>query len=99
MRIVNRALARRYAERNASAKKPLALWLKVVAAANWNTPHDVKAALPSADLVRVGEEPLWVFNIRGNNYRLIALVVFAASELTILEIMTHAQYDKWNKNR
>jgi mRNA interferase HigB len=40
-----------------------------------------------------------VFNIHGNNYRLIARVNYRAQRVFILHILTHAAYDKggWKK--
>jgi mRNA interferase HigB len=36
-----------------------------------------------------------VFNIGGNNYRLLVLAVFAEGIVAIDRVGTHAQYDKW----
>jgi len=36
----------------------------------------------------------YVFNIRGNNYRLIALIIFKVRTVFILFIGTHKEYDK-----
>jgi mRNA interferase HigB len=43
--------------------------------------------------------PLAIFNIRGNNYRLIVRAVFARQKIYIKEFLTHAEYDKelWKK--
>jgi mRNA interferase HigB len=56
---------------------------------------ELKNWFNSADVV----SPYTVFDISGNNYRLIAVVVYKAQACTITEILTHKEYDKggWKK--
>ncbi|EOR7631858.1 type II toxin-antitoxin system HigB family toxin, partial [Escherichia coli] len=36
-----------------------------------------------------------IFNIKGNNYRLVVQVVYQAGMVIVERVGTHAEYDKW----
>jgi mRNA interferase HigB len=60
--------------------------------AKWRSTHDIKATFRSADFVASNRV---VFDIRGNKYRLIAVVLLGpAQQVWILFVGTHAAYDK-----
>lgn len=40
-----------------------------------------------------------MFNIKGNNYRLITIIHYRYQRVYIKEFFTHAEYDQWNKDR
>ena len=54
-----------------AARSQYNAWLDIVARAEWSNPEDVKASYPKASILRAGRV---VFNIKGNDYRLIARV-------------------------
>ena len=60
-------------------------------AAQLTSHADIKQMFPSADYVKNGR---YVFNIGGNKYRLVAVVIFVAGVMNIRFIGTHAEYDK-----
>ncbi len=62
-------------------------------AADWTSWNDLSRAFPSADLVG----RLVVFNVGGNNYRVIARVEFTLHKVFIRHVLTHAEYstDEW----
>ena len=66
-------------------------WLAIVGRAQWRTPEDVKASYPKASILKGSRV---VFNIEGNDYRLIASVQYQAGVLAIRFFGTHAEYDK-----
>ena len=66
-------------------------WLDIVIRAEWRNPEDVKAAYPKASILKAGQV---VFNIKGNDYRLIARVQYQAGVLMIRFFGTHAEYDE-----
>ncbi len=66
-------------------------WLAIVGRAQWRTPADVKASYPKASILKGSRV---VFNIKGNDYRLIASVQYQAGALAIRFFGTHAEYDK-----
>lgn len=73
------------------AREALERWSAIVVNAEWKHHADLKQDFPSADYVGNNR---YVFNIRGNNYRTIVLVVFFAGTAGIRFIGTHSEYDK-----
>lgn len=73
------------------AEQQLKAWYKEAEAATWNGPEDVRLRYPTASIV--GDERV-VFNIRGNSYRLVVAIKYAASIVFIKFFGTHAEYDK-----
>lgn len=80
-------------ERHADAKAALIKWIQSVSLASWKNHSELKRDFPSADYVGADR---YVFNIKGNRYRLICVAVFFAGRLDIRFIGTHAEYDKIN---
>jgi len=73
------------------ARSQYQAWLGIVTHANWRNPEDVKASYPKASILKASRV---VFNIKGNDYRLIARVQYQAGALAIRFFGTHAEYDK-----
>lgn len=65
-------------------------WRAIATAANWRTPQDVRQSHPKASILKGGRV---VFNIKGNNYRLVAALSYGAGVLAIRFFGTHAEYD------
>ena len=81
--------------RHARAKVSLANWVRVVKLSRWNTLVDIRATFPSADQVSVGSgRSVIIFNIAGNQYRLVCAVHFRTKMVFALKFMTHSEYDK-----
>ena len=80
-----------FVHKHADAKDALERWCKILSEAKWKSHADLKADFPSADFVGNNR---YVFNIRGNNYRTVVLVVFFAESAAIRFIGTHSEYDK-----
>jgi len=68
-------------------------WLEIAARARWRNPQDVKSSHPKASILKGSRV---VFNIKGNDYRLVAVVYYDAEVLRIRFFGTHAEYDKIN---
>ncbi|MBX2997195.1 MAG: type II toxin-antitoxin system HigB family toxin [Caldilineaceae bacterium] len=66
-------------------------WYRIVASSVWEMPADVKRFFRSADIL---SDNRIVFNIAGNNYRLIVKVEDRFQAVYIRFIGTHADYDK-----
>jgi mRNA interferase HigB len=65
-------------------------WLAIAMAADWKRPADVKMAHPKASILKSGRV---VFNIKANDYRLVALVQYQAGVLMIRFFGSHEEYD------
>ena len=82
-----------YAHRNARSRPSFEIWISVLKYTNWNEPDDICKTFSSADLLGNGTNRI-VFNIGGNNYRLICKYVFGKNQvhLFVCWIGTHAEY-------
>jgi mRNA interferase HigB len=74
-----------------AARSQYDAWLDIVARAEWRNPEDVKASYLKASILKASAV---VFNIKGNDYRLIARVQYQAGALAIRFFGTHAGYDR-----
>jgi mRNA interferase HigB len=72
-------------------ERRVAAWTQEISAATWKQPTDVKQAFGSADII--GNNRI-VFDICGNNYRIIAQFNYVAGVALIRFAGTHQQYDK-----
>ena len=92
MRIAGREKLEKFKGKHAAAKKPLGVWLALVEREVWRCPQDVKNLYRSVDFLSGNRV---VFNIGGNNFRLVVVVRYAASVVLIDRIGTHSEYGKW----
>jgi mRNA interferase HigB len=74
-----------------AARSQYQAWLAIVTRANWRNPEEVKASYPKASILKASRV---VFNIKGNDYRLVARVQYQAGVLAIRFFGTHAEYNK-----
>ena len=91
MVVITLANLRRYSLENIGAKVALFHWHDIVSRADWANISDVKKEFPSVDYVG---DSRFVFNIKGNKYRLIAMIHFDIRTVYIRFIGTHSEYDK-----
>ena len=91
MRIISRRALREFWEVHRDAEEPLDAWYRKVRREDWSTPADVKARHPTASVV--GRNRV-VFNIRGNDYRLIVLVNYRQRIVYVRFVGTHVEYDR-----
>ena len=69
---------------------PLDVWFRITKRALWGSLAEVRMTFPSADAVG----KYTVFNVKGNQFRLIAEVNFRGKRVYVRQVMTHAEYDK-----
>lgn len=95
MRIIAEGTIREWAEEYARAASSLRQWVKVVRPIRWASFAELRQTFPSADLVTVKSgRKVVVFNIGGNDFRLICAVHFNTEMVFALRFMTHAEYSK-----
>jgi mRNA interferase HigB len=90
VRVVSRRRLREFWQQHPKAKTPLAAWHKIAEKGDWRHLEDVRGVYPSADAV----DELTVFNIGGNDFRLVTRIVYRHHLIYVVEILTHAEYDK-----
>ena len=91
MRIFTEQAIKEYAEAHPDAKVALQEWTTIVKRSEWTCFADVKKNFNSVD--NIGNQH-YVFNIKGNSYRLIVVIKFTIKFVYIRFIGTHAEYDK-----
>ncbi len=93
MRIVALKTLREFWARHPDAEQTLRAWHDEVSRAQWSTPADVKAQFGHASILK-GRRV--VFNIKGNDYRLVAALAYHTGLVFIKFVGTHAEYDRIN---
>lgn len=93
MRIISKKTLRAFWQRCPDAEQPLLAWFREVEGEDWDTPAKIKAKYRSASIV--GDNRV-VFNIKGNDYRLVVKVNYPYRVVYIRFVGTHAEYDAVN---
>lgn len=74
-----------------AVRTQLQAWRDIVDRSQWRNPEDVKASYPKASILKAGRV---VFNIKGNDYRLITRIQYQAGIVAIRFFGSHAEYDR-----
>jgi len=93
MRIVTFKRIQEFSELHPDTDTPLRYWYKYTKESEWNCFADIKQTFNSVDSIGNNR---FVFNIKGNDYRLIAIIIFASKKVYIRFIGSHDEYDKIN---
>lgn len=91
MRIIALGTLRDFWRRHPAAEIPLRAWYAAASRADWTRPVDVKDAYRSASFLPYNRV---VFNLKGNDYRLVAAVHYNRGMLFIRFVGTHRDYDR-----
>jgi len=91
MRVIAVSTLRQFWEIHPAAEQPLKAWFNEATQAKWAQPADLKAQYRSASVLKNRRV---VFNIKGNDYRLIVAIAYKLGVVYIKFIGTHAEYDK-----
>ncbi len=91
MVVISYGTIRDYLWNNKAAADSLAAWYLIMEKADFSNFNEMRIVFNSVDAV--GND-LYVFNIKGNHYRLIARIFFNKRTVFIRFIGTHKQYDK-----
>ena len=84
-----------YVKKNARSKASFEIWFSILKRANWKEPNEIIATFNSADILGRSSDRV-IFNIGGNNYRMICRYHFGINKvhLFVKWIGTHAEYTK-----
>ncbi len=77
MHIISRKALREFWEKHPRARAPLEDWYRVTSRATWQNLAEVRVSYPHADAVGT----CTVFNIKGNDYRLIVWIAYSAQRI------------------
>ncbi len=91
MKLVAVKILRTFWERHPDAEQPLKAWVDETKKADWKQPADIKANYRSASVLKNRRV---VFNIKGNDYRLVASIAYRFGAVYVKFIGTHEEYDK-----
>ncbi len=84
-------MLREFWETHPDARVPLQTWFHDVECANWTTPADIKKVYRNASFTANNRV---VFNIKGNHYRLVVVVVYQHGVVYIRFVGTHEEYNR-----
>ena len=91
MNVLSFPALKAYFEKHAAAKSYLLDWYYTTKRAAWNSVNEMRLDFPTAEMVVDNKV---VFNIKANDFRLVAIVLFRAKRVQVIWIGTHADYSK-----
>ena len=91
MRVIAKSTLRLFWTKHTDCEEQLKCWYKETEDAQWRGPRDIKRNYPSASFL---VDNRVVFNIKGNNYRLVVRINYDYGIVWIRFVGTHSQYDK-----
>ena len=113
MQIIAEQKLTEFAQRHPNSRSELFRWLELMQQNDFGSVTALRETFPHADLVKKEtpaqpkqsvpysnrETTFTVFNIGGNKARLIAIMRYDSQQTVIHQVLTHAEYDAWNRRR
>jgi mRNA interferase HigB len=90
MHVISRKALLEFSRRHPDSRTVLDTWFRILETNQFGSFEELRVIFPSVD--KVGE--LYVFNIGGNKYRLIASIHFNRRKVYVRYVLTHPEYDK-----
>lgn len=90
MRVISKASLVQFWGQHPGSKQALQTWFEDASHASWVHPQDIKLRYSSSSFVGGNRV---VFNIKGNEYRLIVAVAYRFAAVYVKFVGTHRQYD------
>lgn len=94
MVVITKGVIDAFAKKHSNAIIPLNEWYEKTKKAQWRKFSEVKLTFNSVDAI--GNDR-YIFNIGGNNYRIVAMIHFDIRTVYIRAVLTHPEYDILNK--
>ncbi len=91
MVVISKTQLNQFGLQHADVAEALDEWYRLAKQADWGNMAELKQSFNSVDYV--GNDR-FVFNIKGNRYRLVAMIFFDIRTMFVRFIGTHAEYDK-----
>jgi len=93
MELANKQVLNRFVKKHAIVLRSVEKWVSEVENAQWLQHADLKNDFPGADYIGNNR---YVFNLKGDGYRVVAIVLFIDGVMTVRLIGTHSEYNKIN---
>jgi len=91
MRVIAKSTLQAFWRRQPDAEGPLLAWFREVEKEDWDSPARLKEKYRSASILRDNRV---VFNIKGNDFRLVVKINYPYRVIYVRFVGTHADYDK-----
>lgn len=92
MKVLNVEKLHSFSRKHNQAKGALDSWYDEVKRESWKCSHDIKKRFNAVDFL---PDNRVIFDIKGNNYRLVVQVIYQAGMVIVEKVGTHAEYDRW----
>ena len=89
-RVISVSALRNFWKQHPDAEQPLKAWYEEATNAAWTQPSDIKGQYRSASVLK---NRRIVFNIKGNDYRLIVAIAYKLQIVYVKFVGTHKEYD------
>ncbi len=93
MRLVGREVLERFCIAQPDCRRWISTWIADVHGSHWQTPQDIKDRYATVSFLA---DNVVIFNVRGNNCRMVVRVAYALQVVSVRWVGTHAEYDKAN---
>jgi mRNA interferase HigB len=90
MKIISIGVLRDYWIKRPGSQQPLQAWVNEVRHAAWTQPADIKTKFKNASILKNRRV---VFNIKGNDHRLVVAIAYRHQQVFIKFVGTHEEYD------
>jgi mRNA interferase HigB len=94
MHVIAKRTLLAFADKHPAARDKVLAWHKAMEACNAKDFNELKLTFNSADYV---PEKYTVFDVSGNDYRIVAVVIYSIQKVYLKLVGTHTEYDKWSK--
>jgi len=93
MRIIKEKTLTEYCKQSKynQAREPIMAWIYEVRFSNWDNSNELKVKYGNASII---SSKRVVFNIKGNDYRLIVDIEYKLKIVFVVWFGTHSEYDK-----
>lgn len=82
-------------EKHPESEQAIRAWYRAVLESDWSNPEAIKARFASVSILKAGRA---VFNIKGNNFRVVTYIHYPTRTVFIKWIGTHDEYDEIDAN-
>ncbi len=94
LHIISRKKLLQAARKRGGLGVPLDSWYRTAKSAKWRNLTEVRQTYSHADGVPIGDKVYTVFNIRGNEFRLVTEIFYKDQTILIRHVLNHAEYER-----